>query len=70
VREAPAVILPERGACAVKPTAGVDGAQTLALCWSEGRTLKTGQSERAQTRFLTDIENLRTSYRFGQDCYS
>jgi hypothetical protein len=24
----------------VKPAAGADGAQTLALCWSEGRTLK------------------------------
>ena len=44
----------------VKPAVGADGAQTLALCWSEGRTLKERAiRERAQARFLADIENLQ-----------
>ena len=44
----------------VKPAAGADGAQTLALCWSEGRTLKDRAiRERAQARFLADIEKLQ-----------
>ena len=51
----------------VKPTAGADGAQTLALCWSEGRTLKDRAiRERAQARFLADIENLQRCIASGR----
>jgi transposase len=51
----------------VKPAAGADGAQTLALCWSEGRTLKDRAiRERAQARFLADIENLQRRIASGR----
>jgi hypothetical protein len=57
--------MPEGGACAVKPAAGVDGAQTLVLCWSEGRTLKDRAVRESAGTFLSHFENLRTSRRFG-----
>ena len=51
----------------VKPAVGADGAQTLALCWSEGRTLKERAiRERAQARFLADIENLQRRIASGR----
>jgi transposase len=51
----------------VKPAAGADGAQTLALCWSEGRTLKDRAiRERAQARFLADIEKLQARIASGR----
>jgi hypothetical protein len=51
----------------VKPAAGADGAQTLALCWSEGRTLKDRAiRERAQAGFLADIEKLQRRIASGR----
>jgi len=55
----------------VKAAAGLQGAQTLALCWSEGRTLKDRAiREKQEARFLSDLEKLQrrvTSGRLRQE---
>lgn len=51
----------------LKSAAGGDGAQTLALCWSEGRTLKDRAiREKQEKRFLEDLEKLQRRVTSGR----
>ena len=46
----------------VKPAQSPDGSQSVALCWSQGRTEKDRAiRQKQEIRFLADMEKLRDS---------
>jgi transposase len=51
----------------VKPTHSPDGSQSIALCWSEGRTQKDRAiRQKQEIRFLADIEKLARRIALGR----
>jgi hypothetical protein len=51
----------------VKPTHSPDGSQSIALCWSEGRTQKDRAiRQKQEDRFLADVEKLAKRIAVGR----
>src|SRR4029077_5651952 len=53
--------------CILKPVQSPDGSQSVALCWSEGRTQKDRAiRQKQEVRFLADTEKLAKRIALGR----